>query len=293
MFRTDLPLGGSASRFIPWLMAIMVFLAILAISGINVFDSILAGWSRSVTGTVTVQVPPLPASGNTSADRERAERALRALDGLAAVDTARLLEQEELDRLLEPWLGDAAGAADLPLPALIDITLADRSQDAVSEITTAVHTVVPDAIIDDHRRWFDRLIGLTEGFRVLAIGIATVIVAALALTVVYATRASLAEFRTTIDVLHLIGAQDGYIAGQFAKRTFDAALRGAAGGLLLGLAALAAIGWLAGNVESGFLPDVTLGISFWMSVPFVALAAALLAMMTAFFTVLATLRSML
>ncbi len=294
MFRTDLPLGGdSASRFVPWLMAIMVFLGTLAVSGVNVFDSILAGWSRSVTGTVTVQIPPLPAQDDVSANLDRAERAVRALEDVGAVESVRLLSGEELDRLLEPWLGTATPSADLPLPALIDVTLADRSEDAVAAIAAAVTEIVPDAVIDDHRRWFDRLVGLTEAFRLLAIGITTVIVAALALTVIYATRASLAEFRDVIDVLHFVGARDRYIAGQFAKRTLETAAKGAAGGFVLGLVAVLIVSWLAGSVESGFLPDVSLGLRFWLSVPAVAVIAALLAMTTAYITVLNTLRAML
>ena len=56
--RSELPLGGdSATAYIPWLVAIMVFLGTLAVSGVNTFDSILQGWSRSVTGTLTVQIP--------------------------------------------------------------------------------------------------------------------------------------------------------------------------------------------------------------------------------------------
>jgi cell division transport system permease protein len=294
MFRTDLPLGGdSASRFVPWLVAIMVFLGTLAVSGVNVFDSILAGWSRSVTGTVTVQIPPLPAQDDDAANRERAERAVRALQDIEAVESARLLTGEELDRLLEPWLGTATPSAELPLPALIDVTLADRSQEAIDSLSAAVVPVVPDAIIDDHRRWFDRLVGLTEAFRVLALGITAVIIAALALTVIYATRASLAEFRDVIDVLHFVGARDTYIAAQFGKRTLESSTKGAAGGFIIGLIAVLVVSWLAASVESGFLPDVALGLWFWISVPAVAIMAALLAMVTAFLTVMSTLRTML
>jgi cell division transport system permease protein len=151
---------------------------------------------------------------------------------------------------------------------------------------------VPDAIIDDHRRWFEHLIDLTEGFRLLAIGVALVVTTALALTIVYATRASLAEFREVISVLHLIGARDVYVATQFAKRTLIAALKGSAGGLIAGALALFAIGLLARNVESGFLPDIELTLGFWVLPLLVSLFATTLAMVTAFTTVLSTLRSM-
>ncbi|MGB1876217.1 MAG: cell division protein FtsX [Rhodospirillaceae bacterium] len=291
--RTDLPLGGdSASRFIPWLVAIMIFLGTLAVSGVSVFDTILSGWSRAVTGTVTVQIPALPADSEQEANQARTDRAVIALTDLPSVEGVRVLAHSEIDALLAPWLGEAAAASDLPLPDLIDVTLGDGSTTSIEELRSAVTTVVPDAIIDDHRRWFEHLIDLTEGFRLLAIGVALVVTTALALTIVYATRASLAEFREVISVLHLIGARDVYVATQFAKRTLIAALKGSAGGLIAGALALFAIGLLARNVESGFLPDIELTLGFWVLPLLVSLFATTLAMVTAFTTVLSTLRSM-
>ncbi len=291
--RTDLPLGGdSASRFIPWLMAIMVFLGILSVSGVAVFDTILSGWSRAVTGTLTVQIPALSAINEDSANQARTDRAVAALESLPSVRSVKVLKNTEIEALLAPWLGDAAAIGDLPIPVLIDVSLSDESTAIIEGLRTAVTTVVPDAIIDDHRRWFEHLIDLTEGFRLLTIGIALIVTTALALTVVYATRASMAEFREVISVLHLIGARDIYVATQFAKRTLSAALKGSAGGLLAGVFTQIAIGLLASNVESGFLPDIDLGFGFWISLPLVSLAAAVLAMITAYITVLSTLRSM-
>lgn len=291
--RTDLPLDGdSASQFIPWLMAIMVYLGILSMSGVAVFDAILSGWSRAVTGTVTVQIPSLGPTAELEDEEARTSRAVRTLEALPNVDTLRVLTNSEIDALIAPWLGEDVTSAELPLPALIDIVMTDDSTNAVDELREAVTAVVPDAIVDDHRKWFEHLIDLTEGFRVLAIGASLVVTAALGLTIVFATRASLAEFREVISVLHFIGARDNYIASQFAKRTLNSALRGSVAGLLAGGISILSIGWLARNVESGFLPDVELGIYFWLAIPMVALVAALLAMTTAFVTVLRTLRTM-
>ncbi|MDE0801094.1 MAG: cell division protein [Rhodospirillaceae bacterium] len=291
--RTDLPLGGdSASRFIPWLMAIMVFLGILSVSGVAVFDTILSGWSRAVTGTLTVQIPALSAINEDSANQARTDRAVFVLRSMPSVRSVQVLEKTEIEALLAPWLGDAAAIGGLPIPVLIDVSLSDDATMIIENLRTAVKTVVPDAIIDDHRRWFEHLIDLTEGFRLLTIGIALIVTTALALTVVYATRASMAEFREVISVLHLIGARDIYVATQFAKRTLSAALKGSAGGLLAGAFTLITISLLASNVESGFLPDIDLGFGFWVSLPLVSLVATALAMVTAYITVISTLRSM-
>jgi cell division transport system permease protein len=291
--RTDLPLGGdSATGFIPWLVALMVFLGILAISGVNIFDTILSGWSRSITGTLTVQIPALPIDAEDSINTARTERVVAVLEDLPAVESVRVLTGSEMDALLAPWLGEGASTSELPLPALIDVTLVSGAPSSMNDLRNTLVAIVPDAVVDDHRRWFEHLIELTNGFRLLALGVAMVVAVALALTVVYATRASMAEFGEIIAIFHFIGAQDKYVAAQFAKRTLLAAFKGSVGGFLGGTATLLSIGWLARNVESGLLPDVSLGWMFWVSLPAVALMAALLAMVTAYVTVLSTLRTM-
>ena len=291
--RSELPLGGdSATAYIPWLVAIMVFLGTLAVSGVHTFDSILQGWSRSVTGTLTVQIPSAASEASRSEPTAQIDRVVRALNATQIVDSVTVLSESELNNLLAPWLGDDIGASNIPLPTLIDVTLTDEAPQTLEELRTAIAEVVPNAVVDDHRRWFEHLIELTEGFRLLALCVVCVVAIALALTVVYATRASLAEFKDIIALFHFIGAQDMYVATQFAKRTFLAAFKGSVGGCTSGTVTLLLIGWLAQNVESGFLPDVSLGLSFWLTLPFIGILAALLAMVTAYITVLGTLRTM-
>ena len=54
--RSDLPLDKDAhSRFLPWLIAFMVFLAALAMMGMVVFEKVAAKWDAGLTGTLTIQ----------------------------------------------------------------------------------------------------------------------------------------------------------------------------------------------------------------------------------------------
>ncbi|MFL2771281.1 MAG: cell division protein FtsX [Rhodospirillaceae bacterium] len=291
--RSDLPHGGdSAAAYIPWLVAIMVFLGILAISGAGAFDSILKGWARSVTGTLTIQIPPNIADQNADVARIELEKVLATLRTLPSVELVNVLSDSDLDRLLAPWLGEEISSSGIPMPTLLDVTLTEDAPQTLDNLRLKIEEVLPGAVIDDHRRWFEHLVALAEGFRILALCVAIVVTSALSLTVIYATRASLAEFRDIIEVFHFIGARDGYVAGQFAKRTFLAAIKGSLWGLVTGGIALFAIGWLANNVKSGLLPEVALDITFWLTLPMTGVIAATLAMVTAYLTVIGTLRNM-
>jgi cell division transport system permease protein len=112
------------------------------------------------------------------------------------------------------------------------------------------------------------------------------------LTVIFATRASLAEFVHVIEVLHLVGAKDDYIAGQFARRALIQGLIGGAFGLLLYAPTLGVIAWLGARVQHGMLPEVTLPIDHWVTLAALPIVAGILAMATAHVTVRRNLRTM-
>ncbi|MCC2110912.1 MAG: ABC transporter permease, partial [Hyphomicrobiales bacterium] len=61
------------------------------------------------------------------------------------------------------------------------------------------------------------------------------VLVAMVLSVVFATRGAMAGNRTVVEVLHFVGAEDGFIAGQFQRHFMVLGLKG---GLAGGLAAM-------------------------------------------------------
>ena len=56
--RTDLPLDRDEhSRFLPWLIAFMVFLAVFGFAGILILNAVAKRWDSGVSGTITIQIP--------------------------------------------------------------------------------------------------------------------------------------------------------------------------------------------------------------------------------------------
>jgi cell division transport system permease protein len=254
--RSDLPVGSDASgRFLPWLVAIMVFLAAMALAGVLVLDGMLGAWSRDLSGTLTVQVPPGTAPEETAA---RVDRAVRLMQSTPGIRAAEAVPEQRLADLLEPWLGSRELIADLPTPRLIDVTLSDGARPDIVALERRLAEAVPGAAIDDHRLWLSKLIDLAEGLRTLAWAVIALVALATATTVIHATRTALAVHRQQIEVLHLIGATDAYVARQFARRALWHGVLGGLGGLVLAGPALYGIGGLARGMKGGLVPEVAL-----------------------------------
>ncbi len=277
--RSDLPIANDPSgRFLPWLVAVMVFLAAMALSGVMALDGMLDDWSRDLSGTLTVQVPPGETPDETATRVERAVRLLRSTPG---VQGAEVVPDQRLVDLLEPWLGSRELIADLPTPRLIDVDVSEARRPDVAGLAVRLSDAVPGAVVDDHRLWLSKLIQLAEGLRTVAWSVIGLVALSTAATVIHATRTALAVHKTQIEVLHLIGATDAYVAGQFARRALWHGLLGGIGGLLLSWPALWGIGGLADGLRGGMMPEVSLGVLNWAALALLPLCAGLLAMVSA------------
>ena len=288
--RTDLPLDrDSLSRYLPWLIAFMVYMAALSLAGMLVLGALARYWDSDVSGTMTVQIPP---TGSTAADDKRVRAAVELLLGEPAITHAEALTEGRLMALLEPWLGTSEAGADLPLPRLVDVEIEPGADFDMAGLARRLDVAVPGATLDDHRVWLDRLVRLVRSVEVLAAMVLALMGSATVGTVVFATRTGLAIHQDVIEVLHLIGAHDGYIARQFAQRALSLGLRGGLIGLALAVPTLLAIGSLARRMEAGIMPNLTLAPAHWLAVVSLPLLAALIAMLTARLTVTRTLARM-
>ena len=300
--RTDLQLErDSLGRFLPWLIAFMVYLSILALAGMLALDDIAGRWDKGMSGTLTVQIAPSPGSDGSSGaakkaskgDARRLQAILALLKPTPGVARAEILGEDKVMALLEPWLGKGALGADLPLPKLIDVELEKNAALDMAALKLRLMAIAPGAVIDDHGVWLGHLVNLIQTVRALALVVLVFIAFATTGTVIFATRTGLAIHHEAVEVLHLIGAQDSYIARQFASRALMLGLRGGVIGLLLAVPTLWGIGALARSLQSGFLPEFSLGLVHWVILACLPIVVALIAMISARLTVMKTLARML
>lgn len=245
-------------RMLPSVVAAMAFLAALAMAGAIGAHLLAERWDAGAGALLTVQVPD-PASaaaipGSTRIDAVMAR--LATLPGLLAV---RRLQDAELQRLLQPWLDVASGGDDppLPLPAVVQLRLAPGAGPP-PQLAESLRDTAPGTLVENSARWSGSLLALAASLQACA-GLALLMVAAVAGCVVaLATRMGIAMRRQAIELLHGLGASDGYIAGRFARRAGRLALVGGAAGAVLALPFLASLSHLAAPFASGHVTPESL-----------------------------------
>ena len=288
--RNDVPLERDASvRFLPWLVAFMVYLAALALTAGMAMQKLVLRWDQGLAGRLTVQLPAPEAEADKAARDEQIVEVLALLSKTPGVSRARALEEEEVAELLEPWLGEGSTDQDLPLPTLIAVTLDAEAAPDLAALEARLARAAPGAMIDDHQRWLGNLLDLARTIETLAFLVVVAVGGIAVISVIFVTRAGLAIHRGVIDLLHLIGAQDAYIARQFQSHALRLGLRGGTIGLLLALITVLTMGHLLERSEAALLPDFSLSAPEWLVLGPLPFATALVAMITARITVLRSL----
>lgn len=289
--RSDLPMArDSVGRFLPWIVSFMVYLSILAVAGALAVSSVAKRWDRGLAGTLTVQLPPVE---DAAEEERRLAAVLELLRAQPGVERAEPLPPERVAALLAPWLGGGTALEGLPIPRLIDVEVDPAARIDGASLGSRLEAAVAGASLDDHRVWLERLIELLHAAQATAIGVVALLGLATVGTVVFTTRTGLAIHRDVIEVLHLIGAQDGYIARQFARRALTLGLEGGLIGLGLAVPTLWGLAALASRLDAALIPEVTLAAADWAVLGAMPLLAGVIAHGTARLTVMRTLAGML
>ncbi|HEY1632503.1 MAG TPA: hypothetical protein VGF56_14400 [Rhizomicrobium sp.] len=274
-------------------IAIMAFLAALALGASLLADRAAEGWRSGLAGHVTVQIlPPATGAPGPALDGETAS-ALAVLRATPGIAHAAPVSQADTEKLVEPWLGKGALVDDLPLPRLIDAEIVPGESLDVAALARKLKAAAPDSMLDDHAHWIARLKALSNTLIWSAYAVLALIAVATAATVAFATRAGLEAHHDIVTLLHQMGAQSGFIARAFERHYFLSVL----GASLVGASIAAVLFIVARGLEFAgveavpFLPPVDLRPTelLWLvTVPF---ASGLIALATARISVLAALRN--
>ncbi|MDB5511168.1 MAG: transporter permease [Enterovirga sp.] len=235
----------ATTRALAGVIVILTFLAALAAGAAEIVAVGSAEWTSSISREATIQIRPRPGR-DVEADLERAAETARTEPGIAE---ARVVSKAESDGLLEPWLGNGAELASLPIPRLVVLTLAPGAGRDLSGLRARVTAEIPAASVDDHGAWIGRLSSLANAMVGIAASLVGLALAASALAVAFATRGVMAGSRDVVEVLSLVGAEDGFVAREFAMRFLTLGLASAGTGALAAAAVFPALGALLGGGE--------------------------------------------
>ncbi len=292
----DLPLNKSiGTGFLVVLIALMTFLAIMALGTSFALGSMTQRWSSGLENKATIEVP---AEKNDSDLRTKnevnalVERVEQKLSDQPYIKSVTALDQGDIQALIEPWLGQGEILDNIPLPGLLSVELQISNESSLAKLTKTLAEIDETIRLDTHESWLGDLLRLTgalqfaAGFVLLIIGFTTVA------AVAGAIRTRMAVHNEEVELLHLMGAGDGYITRQLQRHALMIGLKGSLVGLIAGLIVLGLIALIAGDTGAALLPDFHIQLGHIIGMIIVPTLICIIASMAARFTVLRVLAQM-
>lgn len=285
---------GRLSGPMPWVIAIMIFLTVLAGATGLALSEAATSISSQLSSRATVQIVEADPEARDQQTRDAAAR-LRGMDLVAEV---RVVPQDEIEQLIAPWIGQETGsdslADDIPLPSLIDLTLVQpASAAALTSLRAALRPLTANARVEPSSGFVAPVLALVRSLQWIAFGLVALLALATAAAVIISVRAALNTHKETIGVIHLLGGTDRQISRLFQRRIALDALLGGILGLVGGVAIVILISMQLSALGSGLVESLGLSWYSWLIIAAIPILGMVLAMMTARMTVMGALKKIL
>lgn len=281
-----LPLEDAREAALFFVVGALCFLAALAALTAKSTYGAARAWTAEVEGEYTVSL--------SEADLGAAQAAVLIVQSVEGVDGARLISDAEISALLEPTFGSRGLPADLPVPRLIAVTAAPEAGDIGRRLAASLEEAGYTAAIDSHAAWAGDVRRMLGTARLIALGIVALLGSTAVAVIAFATHAALLARRDIVDVLHIAGARDRFIAALFERRFWLLGLRAGTVGALVALVLVALLVLAARTAasRSGLLPELSLDFPDLAILVVTPIIAGLASRVAAGITVRRALRSM-
>lgn len=281
---------GRLSGQMPWVIAIMLFLTLLAAAaGLTLADGARKG-GDDLSRRATIQI----VEANPAARASQRAAVAKAMRGLPGVESVEPVADAHVRRLLEPWLGTDIIDADIPVPALVDVRFtAVPAAATLIRLQDRLRRIAPGTRVDSHESWMAPFFQLMTALVWLAAGVLLLLLTATSAVVVLAVRSTLNTHRGTIEIMHMMGGTDIQAARLFERRVALDSLLGGIIGFAAAAVVIVVLGGRFAAVEPGLLATASLPLYGWAVLALIPLAVTGLAMLMARWTVVAALKKML
>ncbi len=286
------PQANVSGNALMLVIAIMAFLACLTYGAVSMVRATAASWQSQISREITIQIKPDETLDMEAALQDARDLAL-TFDGAT---NGQIVDRAATARLLEPWLGAGLDLDELPVPRLVIITIDEQNPPDFAAMRRALSEQIPQAFLDDHRTWVDRLVAMARTTAFIGTAVLVLVFSAMVLTVVFATRGALSGNRHIVEVLHFVGAEAGFVASEFQKHFLKISLKGSlAGGALAALCFAIAGFWQSRSLATPQSDQATalfgtfsIGFSGYLGIAITMIVIAMLTTLTARFTVMRT-----
>ena len=285
----DLPFDKTQGpRFIGWIVAMMVYLAslffVLSFCASEVFHL----WNSQAENGFTVVLAPSdsPVGGVQIKDLSQQWKALEILGRVRGVVKTEVISSGAFSRFSSLLQGKRDETISAPQSIMIDVQSEKKGGIDLTILQELFERELPGATIKTERTFYENMSTLAS----MGIGISflvTFLIMACAFAIsIFSVHSGLIIHKKIIEILHLVGANNGYIAHQFQRHAQRLGMRGGLIGLLLTVVTLGIICAVLASQDSVIYTDTLFSGKIMLTLCLIPVITTVVMMCAARFTVI-------
>lgn len=283
------------SLFMYVLSSIYMYLFVIVLALVMAINAMVTNWEKDILGAITIQIIPIEDEHkkiDTDKTEEQLNKVLQFVENAKGVKSVNVIDDKTVEKLMTPWLGNKVDISSLPIPQLLDVQLKEDAEINYDEMTQGLHKITNNASIDNHRLWLNRLLKFAGSLKTLALCVLIMVTGICAFSIYYSARTSLGINLNFIEILHIIGAKDDYIAKQYAKSYAKIGFFSGIIGLIFAIPSIVLVSKYGISTGSGLLNSASLSTLHWLIIMITPLFSMSYSMVTAYYTVRKSLEKM-
>lgn len=283
------------SLFMYVLSSIYMYLFVIVLALVMAINAMVTNWEKDILGAITIQIIPIEDEHkkiDTDKTEEQLNKVLQFVENAKGVKSVNVIDDKTVEKLMTPWLGNKVDISSLPIPQLLDVQLKEDVEINYDEMTQGLHKITNNASIDNHRLWLNRLLKFAGSLKTLALCVLIMVTGICAFSIYYSARTSLGINLNFIEILHIIGAKDDYIAKQYAKSYAKIGFFSGIIGLIFAIPSIVLVSKYGISTGSGLLNSASLSTLHWLIIMITPLFSMSYSMVTAYYTVRKSLEKM-
>ena len=222
---TDLPLNADpASRFLPWIIGLLIYLASLSIVvGLSV-DTLTTQWTQGLKDMIIIE---MPLAENHSSEDERLETEFKIFQLIQSTPGLGAIKPLSFKDALEQLGTHTFSEEDLKLlPKLLEIQVTNRASFSLVSFKKTLGNLSPHIHAEDHEDTKNGMHKIAQSTQLISFGIVSMIILATIAIIAFTSQTSLIIHRNVIEILYLVGATRSYISKQFQSHALRIGFRG-------------------------------------------------------------------
>lgn len=226
--------------------------AFIAMAGFRAADS----WTNDLKSAMTIIV-------EKPHETQDMEKALVITKQAQGVKSAQIMTKDQAKQLLKNYGANIGSLIDeLPIPGIIEVSLDGKTTNAAAILDAKFKAEGFNVEIDDHSRYSGEITRASGVVRAAAFLTMLLLTIASVAAIAFAARAALETRRSAVEILHLVGAEDRFVAREVQARFMRLGLlAGSFGAAIAGVVIIISISVL--KIGSSELTSTNKLISFW------------------------------